>query len=119
MGMSKKNIIQALTEAKGIISVAARSLDCSRQAIYKRLNKDEDIKEAREQARNGMIDEAENALHSLITNPDHKDHYKAVRYYLSTQGKDRGYSERIENDVRVKELPTLQVEVTRPDEAES
>ena len=94
--MTKKQIIEALKQAKGVITVAAESLDCSRQAIYKRMNKDEDIAEAREQAREGMIDTAENALHNLITDPDHKDHYKAVRYYLTTQGRKRGYNDSID-----------------------
>lgn len=91
--MTKKQIIQAIKEANGVITVAAKSLDCTRQAIYKRMKKDDDIVEAREQAREGMLDTAENQLHDLITNPDHKDHYKALRYYLSTQGKKRGYGD--------------------------
>lgn len=94
--MTKKQIIQALKDAKGIITVAAKSLDCSRQAIYKRMKKDEDIAEARDQAREGMIDTAENALHNLVTDPDHKDHYKAVRYYLTTQGRNRGYGDQLD-----------------------
>lgn len=96
--MTKKQIIKALKEAKGVITVAAESLDCSRQAIYKRMKKDDDIAQARDDAREGMIDTAENALHDLITDPDHKDHYKAIRYYLSTQGKDRGYSEKHQHE---------------------
>lgn len=96
--MTKKQIIQALKDAKGIITVAADSLDCSRQAIYKRMKSDEDILEAREQARESMIDTAENQLHDLITSPDHKDHYKAVRYYLTTQGARRGYNDKLELD---------------------
>lgn len=91
--MTKKQIIQALKDAKGVITVAAESLDCTRQAIYKRMKKDEDIAEAREQAREVMIDKAENQLYDLITNSEHKDHYKALRYYLSTQGKKRGYGD--------------------------
>lgn len=94
--MTKKQIIQALKEANGVITVAAKSLDCTRQAIYKRMKKDDDIVEAREQAREGMIDTAENQLHDLITNPDHKDHYKAIRYYLTTQGRNRGYGDQVD-----------------------
>lgn len=96
MAYSKKNIIKAIKDAKGIISVAAKSLGCERQTIYNRMSKDEDIQEAMRVARDSMIDTAENALHNLITNDEHRDHYKATRYYLSTQGKKRGYIEKSE-----------------------
>jgi len=93
MAYSKKNIIKAIKDAKGIISVAADALGCKRQTVYNHINKDEDVKRAKEEAREKTIDVAENALFNLISNPEHKDHYKAVRYYLTTQGKSRGYND--------------------------
>lgn len=96
MKYSKEDIISAIREAKGVLTVAASILDCDRSTIYKRMQNDEDIKEAHEQASEVMLDQAENALYDLIDSDKHKDHWKAVRYLLSTKGKKRGYVERQE-----------------------
>ena len=34
---------------------------------------------------------------ALTNDPDHKDHFNAVRFYLRTKARDRGYADRIEH----------------------
>ena len=87
-----EQMIKALTEAKGLVSVAARMLGCSRQTVYNHINKQVTVKQAMEDARETMTDFAEGKLFEQINTGN----ITAIIFYLKTQGKSRGYVERQE-----------------------
>lgn len=87
-----KKIIDALTEAHGLVSIAAKSLDCHPDLIYKRMRDSSDIRHALEVARDSMTDTAESSLFNAVKGGESW----AVCFYLKTQGKSRGYVERQE-----------------------
>lgn len=83
---------QAITEAQGLISVAARRLGVSRSSVYNAINRHPTVAEAAEDARERTTDLAEGKLYSKINEGD----ITAIIFYLKTQGKARGYVERQE-----------------------
>lgn len=88
-----REIVEAVTQAKGLVSVAARSLGISRRTIYNRRKKSRAIREAIEEAREYTSDVAENELFRAIQ----RGEAWAVCFYLKCQAKNRGYTERQEH----------------------
>ena len=93
---------QAITEAQGLISVAARRLGVSRSAVYAAVNRHKRVAEALQDARERTTDLAEGKLYGKINDGD----ITAIIFYLKTQAKARGYVERQEQehagDIRVR-----------------
>lgn len=83
---------KAVTEAQGLISVAARRLGVTRSTIYSAIKKHASVREAVEDARERTTDLAEGKLFSKISEGD----MTAIIFYLKTQAKNRGYIERQE-----------------------
>ena len=93
-GRSAKQYADAIREARGFISVAAKRLGCSRASVYNAINKHATVKEAVSDAREIMTDLAEGKLAKLIND----EHPTAIIFYLKTQGKDRGYVEKHQHE---------------------
>jgi len=89
---SVQEVVQALHDSHGLVSVAAATLGCTRQAVYKRIGASPAIAAARDDAREAMLDVAEQALYERVKAGD----AWAVTFYLKTQGRGRGYGERAE-----------------------
>jgi hypothetical protein len=89
---TKKEIIAALIETKGMVYVAARKIGCAANTIYNFAEKYPEVKQAMKQERGLMVDMAELHLHKAVT----KGEPWAVSLTLKTIGKDRGYTERQE-----------------------
>ena len=92
--LSKKKVKNAIKGSGGVLSVLAEKCDVSRSAITQFLQKEKNknIKELIEQEKERIIDLAENKLHGLIN----KEDFPAIKYYLNTKGKSRGYVEKQE-----------------------
>ena len=92
--LNKKKVKKAITGSGGVLSVLAEKCDVSRSAITQFLQKkrNQDVKELIEQEKERIIDLAENKLHGLIN----KEDFQAIKYFLNTKGKSRGYVERQE-----------------------
>lgn len=82
----------AITEAQGLISVAARRLGITRSAVYAAINRHPTVAEALQDARERTTDLAEGKLYQKISDGD----MTAIIFYLKTQAKNRGYVERQE-----------------------
>lgn len=116
--ISKKAIIDAITECGGVISLVANKLGCSRKNIYDRVNNDEDIKAALEDIVNRTGDAAENIILNAMTTGvvyrpvkneksgetemkpfyiEVKDQVKAAQWYAERKLKNRGYTTRHEH----------------------
>lgn len=89
---STEQIIQALKDTNGLISLAAKCLGCVPQTIYNRAARTQSIRQAIKNSRNELVDFAELALRSSVIAQESW----AVQFTLKTLGKDRGYVERHE-----------------------
>lgn len=90
--LTTTEVENALRNTKGMVSVAAKTLGITRQALYNRINKSTALQELIADEREAMTDTAELALHRAIVGGE----AWAVCFYLKTQGKSRGYVERQE-----------------------
>jgi len=86
------DISNAIKRYRGNLSAVARSLGTSRQAIYYRVGQSPKLQAELEEARETMLDEAENVLYEQVEGAQPW----AVQFFLKTQGYKRGYVERRE-----------------------
>src|SRR3990172_12909875 len=89
---TNQQIIQALHETNGLISLAAKKLGCVHQTIYNRIAKVKSVKAVVDEARGELVDYAKLALRSALLD---KEPW-AVTFTLKTLGKDEGFTERQE-----------------------
>jgi len=89
-------VIEAITQARGLVTAAARLLGCDPSTVDRYVNRYPTVAAAKRQAREGILDMAEAGLIQSIRDREPW----AIKYYLSTQGKDRGYTEKHEMDHR-------------------
>jgi len=82
----------ALRQASGNISQVARDLNVSRSIVNQRVHNNKKLQKILEDAREELVDIAENALKTKINQGD----VAAIIFTLKTQGKRRGYVERQE-----------------------
>lgn len=87
--LSKEKVEDALRDANGNISAVARMFGCSRQAIYLYINKYEEIAEILDDAREQLVDLAEEHLVKNIESGD----TTAIIFTLKTRGRNRGWGE--------------------------
>jgi hypothetical protein len=89
---SSEEVAAALANAKGMISVAARMLGVSQEAVRQRIKRSPTLQQVISDAREATTDVAELRLYERIQAGE----AWAVCFYLKTQAKDRGYVERTE-----------------------
>lgn len=89
-------IENALKRKAGNISEAAKSLGVSRSTFYRRIEESPRLQEQLTDAREAFVDIAESALKREVLNGN----ITAIIFALKTQGKQRGYTERLEIDIR-------------------
>lgn len=87
-----EQVIAAAKAARGIVSKAARMLDCTRATVYRYVREYREVEQAFEDAREALIDEAEDQLRKKVESGDSA----SVFFTLKTIGKNRGYTERQE-----------------------
>ena len=87
-----QDVKQALINSRGLVSPAARQLGISRVALQKRIKNNKSLQNIKYSAKEELKDFAESQLIKLIKKGD----FRAVKYFLSTQAKDRDYIERSE-----------------------
>jgi len=89
---------EAIQGSGGIISIIAKRCNVTREWMSKYLHKHKTLLKALKEEKESVLDMAEAKIISSLNNGD----IKTVKWYLLTQGKDRGYSKReeIRADVR-------------------
>lgn len=85
-------MIAALKATKGSVYLAAERLGCSHQTVYNYIDRYATVKDAYEFESGRTLDVAELALYKAIQDGESW----AVKFILSTKGKNRGYTERTE-----------------------
>ena len=86
-----EEVAAALTETRGLVTLAAKRLGISRQAVNARIKNSKLVRDALIDAREAQLDRTELALFNQI---DAGEGW-AVIWYLKTLGKGRGYVERV------------------------
>ena len=87
-----KEVKKALQEAKGFLTVAAKSLGCISLTILNYIERYPDLKQVIKEEREKMKDYAETTLLSKIQKGD----VACLLFFLKCQAKERGYIERQE-----------------------
>jgi len=85
-------VISALRSTAGVNSAAAIKLGCTAQTVRNYIARYPEIAQAREAIRQDNVDLAETKLLTAVK----AGNMTAIIFYLKTQGKDRGYTERVE-----------------------
>jgi hypothetical protein len=104
----------ALEQANGQVYVAARILKCSYQVFYSRFRQHPELREFAQGFKEVITDQVEQVLiqKALVD----KDNW-AVGFWLKTQAKHRGYTERQEfSGVDGKPIEITTIEVIKPSE---
>lgn len=83
---------EALTQADGLTTQAARILGCGVRTVQRYLKRFPDLHEIRDDVVSTMLDEAEGGLGEAVRKGDPW----AIRFVLRTLGKNRGYTYREE-----------------------
>ena len=86
-----KQVSEALLKSDGNLTAAASKLGVTRQAVYNYIKR-YDLQSVLDDARENMVDEAVGQLHKLVRDGN----LGATIFYLKTQAKGRGFTERIE-----------------------
>jgi hypothetical protein len=92
-----KQVIDALRSAKGMVSIAAKRLQCDPDTVQNYCKKFPTVAQAKENARTEMLDEAELRLWKAIQ----RDESWAIAFCLKTIGRSRGYGERLDLNVSI------------------
>ena len=87
-----KQIAEALTKSRGLVSLAAQMVGCGVTTIYDHMERNPEVAKAAQQATSAMLDVTEARLFQAINDGQSW----AIMFYLARKGKERGYSERQE-----------------------
>jgi hypothetical protein len=102
---TKEQVIDAIKRSRGFISQAAKILKCTNATIYNYKERYSEVEDAIKNERESLLDFAEGKLLENINNNDNA----AIIFFLKTQGKHRGYSEKeqitIKNDFTNFQIP--------------
>ena len=91
---SVEQVIQAVHDTKGLVSLTAKRLGCVQQTVRNYISRYATVKQALRDEREAMLDVGELSLFNAVQNGE----AWAVCFWLKTQGKHRGYVERQEVD---------------------
>jgi len=87
-----ETVKEALIKAKGFISRAAEILQCDKSTVYSYLKRYPKLNDVLKEQRETMLDFAESKLMAAIS----EGNLTAIIFFLKTQGRSRGYYEKIE-----------------------
>jgi hypothetical protein len=93
---STDKIIAALRETNGLVSLAAKRVGCDRKTIHRRAKAVRAVREAIDDSREELVDQAELALRAAVL----RQQPWAVALVLRTLGRERGYVPREEQVLR-------------------
>ena len=107
-----EQIKDAVTKAGGFISIACKSLGCTRRTIYNYLEKYPELKEVVADIREHYLDIAEASLIQKVKDGKTPE----LLFYLKTQGKNRGYVEKQQLDLSSgdNQINKIEIEIVKP-----
>ena len=89
---TQKQILESLERNGGIVALAARELGYATSSLRDKIGKDPILKLYRKEHIEVLLDEAEKGLLEKVREGD----MQAIKFALTTVGRSRGYSERLE-----------------------
>ena len=95
----------AIEAAGGVVAEAARMLGCIRRTIYTYAKEFPEVQEALDDANEVNLDDAEGTLITFVRGGtkdrpvDERAQLDALKFYLRTKGRGRGYGDRSDVDV--------------------
>ena len=92
--IKKSDIAELIPKHKGNIAAVARALGVRRQSVDYHVAQSESLQKILAEERETMLDNAESVLYSKVLSGD----MTALIFFLKTQGKGRGYSEKFSID---------------------
>lgn len=104
---SQKKFLKAFDACGGNVSMACQKANIGSRSTYYRWLDNPAFKDEVDNINEGYIDLAETQLRMAVTRGD----MNAVFFLLKTKGKNRGYVERMEQDVSVNAFQKLMQEV--------
>lgn len=105
---TEQEILTAIENSCGIILNIAQKLNCHWSTAESYINKYQSCIDALRYEQESAIDNAENKMYDLINAKDPQ----MIRYFLSTKGKKRGYTEKQEIQLTGDDLP-LKIEIIK------
>ncbi len=99
---SAQQVADAITAAKGMITIAARQLNCDVDTILNYCKRYAMCEKAKKGARDEILDEAELRLVKAIR----RDEAWAIAFCLKTIGRSRGYGDRLDLNVSIQAAAT-------------
>jgi hypothetical protein len=90
-------VVDAVLQAHGNLTAAATVLGCSRETVANYQRRYVTVQQAVQQGREAIVDLCENKSVSLIN----QGYWPAIKYWLATQGRDRGFGPDAEQDIKV------------------
>ena len=109
--VSNEQLVEICKRSNGIMVAVAQMLGVGWHTAEKYIKSCPEAMEAFQGARETVKDVAESALIRMVNDPKHPRHFDAVVFTLKTLGKDRGFTERIENEISgdIKPPPVLNI----------
>jgi len=90
-----EQLLKALVGSGGIKADIARRLKCTRKTVAKYIKENEELYLAWESEKQSVLDMGEAGLYALVKKKD----LAAIKFLLTTQGKERGYGDTQRFDV--------------------
>ena len=90
---TREQVLAAVDGCAGVVHTVAKKLDCAWSTAETYIDKWESTKEAYQNENETVLDLAETRLIEAVN----KGQPWAIKYILSTRGKNRGYTERLEH----------------------
>lgn len=94
-GQRKKMLLAALEKSFGVVTTACAKAGLDRQSFYNYYNEDPAFAKSVDEIKNVALDFAESQLFRNMSNGKEA----SVIFYLKTQGKGRGYVEKVQTEV--------------------
>ena len=91
-----KEFVKAIKGTGGIKTAIAKRLGCEWNTVTKYIKENEEIRSAWQAEKESILDLGEASLYSLVKKKD----LAAIKYLLSTQGKERGYGDQQRVDIK-------------------
>jgi len=102
----KKQIIKALEQSLGVVTVACKNVGIARQTFYEWYKNDEEFKKSVDSIEDIALDFAESQLHKQIKDGN----VTATIFYLKTKGVKRGYVERQDHNIHLQPFTHIEIE---------
>lgn len=109
-GYTKPKVLTAISGSGGVVTTIAKRLGCTWYTAQQLIQKWDETKEAYDAEKEQLLDLAESTMLQAIKNGD----ISAAKWYLSTQGKWRGYSER--HEITGPDNEPIRIEVVSADD---